>query len=289
MSKSSCVLSGPSRSGNTALKASIVIDSFILYGFLGGIGIAIVGGPLGCFVVWRRMAYFGDSLAHSALLGVALGFILGINLSIGITLICVAFAVTIVFLQEQKKLASDTLLGIISHTALSAGLVVLAFLETLRVDLMAYLFGDILAITQIDLIFIYTGAAFVLIVLLWIWRPLLALTLHEELAHAEGVPVFRIRLVFTLLLALVIAIGMKIIGILLITSLLIIPAAAARRFSRTPESMAVTASLIGCLSVFLGLLGSIQFDTPSGPSVVVASFVFFLISLILPGQYKRFT
>ena len=154
---------------------------------------------------------------------------------------------------------------------------------------MAYLFGDILAITQIDLIFIYTGAAFVLIVLLWIWRPLLALTLHEELAHAEGVPVFRIRLVFTLLLALVIAIGMKIIGILLITSLLIIPAAAARRFSRTPESMAVTASLIGCLSVFLGLLGSIQFDTPSGPSVVVASFVFFLISLILPGQYKRFT
>ena len=266
-----------------------MIDSFILYGFLGGIGIAIVGGPLGCFVVWRRMAYFGDSLAHSALLGVALGFILGINLSIGITLICVAFAVTIVFLQEQKKLASDTLLGIISHTALSAGLVVLAFLETLRVDLMAYLFGDILAITQIDLIFIYTGAAFVLIALLWIWRPLLALTLHEELAHAEGVPVFRIRLVFTLLLALVIAIGMKIIGILLITSLLIIPAAAARRFSRTPESMAATASLIGCLSVFLGLLGSIQFDTPSGPSVVVATFVFFLISFILPGQYKRFT
>ena len=204
-----------------------MIDLFILYGFLGGSELQSWAGPSGCFVVWRRMAYFVT--AHSALLGVALGFILGINLSIGITLICVAFAVTIVFLQEQKKLASDTLLGIISHTALSAGLVVLAFLETLRVDLMAYLFGDILAITQIDLIFIYTGAAFVLIVLLWIWRPLLALTLHEELAHAEGVPVFRIRLVFTLLLALVIAIGMKIIGILLITSLLIIPAAA-RRF-----------------------------------------------------------
>lgn len=274
---------------NTILKASAMIDSFILYGLLGGIGMAIVGGPLGCFVVWRRMAYFGDTLAHSALLGVALGFLLGVNLSIGITLICIALAVTIVFLQEQKKLASDTLLGIISHTALSAGLVVLAFLETLRVDLMAYLFGDILAITPIDLIFIYIGAASVLIALMFIWRPLLALTLHEELARAEGAPVFRIRLVFTLLLAIVIAIGMKIIGILLITSLLIIPAAAARRFSRTPEFMAATASLIGCLSVLLGLLGSIQFDTPSGPSVVVAAFVFFLISFILPGRYKRFT
>ena len=274
---------------NTVPKVSSMIDSFILYGLLGGIGIAIVGGPLGCFVVWRRMAYFGDSLAHSALLGVALGFLLGINLSLGITLICVGFAVTIVFLQEQKKLASDTLLGIVSHAALSAGLVVLAFLETLRVDLMSYLFGDILAVTPTDLVFIYTGAAVVLIALLWIWRPLLALTLHEELARAEGVPVFRIRLIFTLLLALVIAIGMKIIGVLLITSLLIIPAAAARRFSRTPESMAVTASLIGGLSVFIGLLGSIQFDTPSGPSVVVAAFLFFLISLILPGAYKRFT
>ena len=274
---------------NTILKASAMIDSFILYGLLGGIGMAIVGGPLGCFVVWRRMAYFSDTLAHSALLGVALGFLLGVNLSIGITLICIALAVTIVFLQEQKKLASDTLLGIISHTALSAGLVVLAFLETLRVDLMAYLFGDILAITQIDLIFIYIGAASVLIALMFIWRPLLALTLHEELARAEGAPVFRIRLVFTLLLAIVIAIGMKIIGILLITSLLIIPAAAARRFSRTPEFMAATASLIGCLSVLLGLLGSIQFDTPSCPSVGVAAFVFFLISFILPGRYKRFT
>jgi zinc transport system permease protein len=269
---------------NTSTGTIPMIDSFILFGLLGGIGIAIVGGPLGCFVVWRRMAYFGDSLAHSALLGVALGFLLGINLSLGIALTCIGFAIVIVFLQEQKKLASDTLLGILSHTALSAGLVVLAFLQSLRVDLMSYLIGDILAVTQTDLIFIYAGAAVVFAGLLWIWRPLLALTLHEELARAEGVPVFRIRLIFTLLLALVIAIGMKIIGILLITSLLIIPAAAARRFSRTPEAMAVIASVIGALSVLVGLLGSIQFDTPSGPSVVVAAFVAFLLSLCFQRQ-----
>jgi zinc transport system permease protein len=268
-------------------QGTAMIDDFILYGLLGGIGVALVGGPLGCFVVWRRMAYFGDSLAHSALLGVALGFLLGINLSLGIVLACVTFAFAIVLLQEQKKLASDTLLGILSHTALSLGLVALAFMESLRVDLFSYLFGDILAVSSDDLILIYIGTTLVLLVLMWIWRPLIALTLHEELARAEGVPVFRIRMIFTLLLALAIAIGMKIIGMLLITSLLIIPAAAARRFTRSPETMAATASLIGCLSVITGILASIQFDTPSGPSIVVAAFVFFLISLCLTGRPAR--
>ncbi|HAA92822.1 MAG TPA: zinc ABC transporter permease subunit ZnuB [Rhodospirillaceae bacterium] len=256
------------------------MDSFILNGLLAGIGVAIVGGPLGCFVVWRRLAYFGDSLAHSALFGIALGFLLGIDLTLGIALTCVVFAVAIVFLQEQNKLASDTLLGILSHTALSLGLVVIAFLQTVQIDLLAYLFGDVLAVRDNDLILIYGGAILVLTTLLWIWRSLIALTMHEELARAEGVPVFRVRLIFTLLLAVTIAIGMKIIGILLITSLLIIPAAAARRFARTPEQMAVIASIIGALSVLTGLLGSVQFDTPSGPSVVVAAFCFFLLSTI---------
>lgn len=263
-----------------AIGIHTMIDDFLLNGLLAGIGIAVIGGPLGCFVVWRRMAYFGDSLAHSSLLGVALGFLLGIDLTLGIALTCILFAIGIVFLQEQNKLASDTLLGILSHTALSLGLVVIALLQTVRVDLLAYLFGDVLAIGGSDLIVVYSGGAVVLVALLWVWKDMIALTLHEELARAEGVPVFRIRLIFTLLLAITIAIGMKIIGILLITSLLIIPAAAARRFARTPEQMAVIAALIGVLSVLTGLFGSVQFDTPSGPSVVVAAFGFFLLSLI---------
>lgn len=256
-----------------------MIDDFLWRALLGGVGVALVAGPLGSFVVWRRMAYFGDSLAHSALLGVALGFLLGIDLQIGVIATCVALALILVALQQQRRLATDTLLGILSHSALSLGLVAVSFAQTLRIDLMGYLFGDILAVGLTDLAWIYGGGAAALAVLVAIWRPLLAMTVHEELARAEGVPVIAIRLVFMLAIAVTIAIAMKIIGILLITSLLIIPAATARRFARTPEQMAALASLTGCLAVVGGLAASLRFDTPSGPSVVVAAAALFLLSL----------
>lgn len=259
-------------------------DDFLLLALLGGIGVAAAAGPLGCFVVWRRMAYFGDSLAHSALLGVALGFLLSIDLTLGIAATCIAFAVVIVALQEQRRIATDTLLGMLSHTALSIGLIALSLMENVRVDLLGYLFGDILAITPTDLAIIYGGGGAVTLALASIWRPLLALTVHEELARAEGVPVLRIRLTFTLLLAVAVAISMKIVGILLITSLLIIPAATARRFARSPETMALLAAGLGVTAVSGGLLMSLEWDTPSGPSVVVAAFVLFLASLALGGR-----
>lgn len=261
----------------------MIIDDFLILGLLGGVGLAMVTGPLGCFVVWRRMAYFGDSVAHSALLGVALGFLLSVNLTLGIAATCVFFALSIVALQEQHRIATDTLLGIVSHTSLSIGLIAISLMETVRVDLMGYLFGDILAVTPQDLIMIYGGGLVALIVLVALWRDLLAVTVHEELARAEGVSALRTRLIFTLLLAVVIAISMKIMGILLITSMLIIPAATARRFARTPEGMAILACGIGALSVVLGLIGSLRWDTPTGPSVVVAAFVLFLASLAFSG------
>jgi zinc transport system permease protein len=265
----------------------VILDSFLVYALLGGIGLAVVAGPLGCFVVWRRMAYFGDSLAHSALLGVALGFLLSIDLTFGIAGTCIVFALAIVGLQEQRRIATDTLLGILSHTALSVGLVALSLMGSMRVDLLGYLFGDILAVTPQDLVTIYIGGALALVVLAAVWRDLLAATVHEELARAEGVAVLRARLVFTLLLAVVVAISMKVMGILLITSMLIIPAAAARRFARTPEGMAVLASTVGILAVALGLSASLRWDTPSGPSVVVAAFSLFLLSLGLAALRER--
>jgi zinc transport system permease protein len=264
-----------------------MFESFLIHALLGGIGLAAVAGPLGCFVVWRRMAYFGDSLAHSALLGVALGFLLSIDLTFGIAGTCVLFALAIVALQEQRRIATDTLLGILSHTALSIGLVALSLMGSFRVDLLGYLFGDILAVTPQDLLVIYGGGAAALLVLATIWRDLLAVTVHEELARAEGVAVFRVRLIFTLLLAVVVAISMKVMGILLITSMLIIPAAAARRFARTPEGMALLAALTGMLAVALGLTASLRWDTPSGPSVVVAAFSIFLLSLGLSAIHDR--
>lgn len=264
-----------------------MLDDFVVRALLAGIGVALVAGPLGCFVVWRRMAYFGDSLSHSALLGVALGFLLSIDLTIGVVFTCAALALIIVFLQEQQRFATDTLLGLLSHSALALGLVTISFLDGLRIDLMAYLFGDILSVGIADLAWIYGGGAAVLAVLAVIWRRMLAITVSDELARAEGVNALAVRLTFTLLLATVIAIAMKVVGILLITSLLIIPAATARRFARTPEQMAAMASLAGAASVAGGILASLLWDTPSGPSVVVAALSLFLLSQVAGALVQR--
>lgn len=257
-----------------------MLDDFALRALLGGVAVALAAGPLGSFIVWRRMAYFGDALAHSALLGIALGFVLAIEPVLGVLATCSAMAFAFVFLQEQRRFAADTLLGLLAHSALALGLVVLSLMENFRVDLLGYLFGDILSISKTDVAMIYAGVAGILAVLAVIWRRLLAVTVNAELAQAEGIDPLVVRLVFTLLLAVVIAISMRIVGILLITSLLLIPAATARPFATTPERMALYASLAGMMSVVAGLAGSFGFDTPAGPSIVVAALVLFLAAQI---------
>lgn len=257
-----------------------VFDDFLLRAFAAGMVVAAVAGPMGCFVVWRRMAYFGDTMAHAALLGVALGFLVGIAPMAGVAAITLAIALILVFAGAQPWLTSDALLGILSHTALSAGVIAIGLLPSLRVDLMGYLFGDILAVGQADLAWIAGGGALALVVLGAIWRPLLAITVDEDLARAEGVAATRVRLLFMVLMALVIALAMKVVGVLLITSLLIIPAATARRFARTPEQMAILAALAGVAAVCLGLAGSLLFDTPSGPSIVVGAAALFILGLL---------
>lgn len=265
------------------------MDDFLLRALLGGFGVALVAGPFGSFVVWRRLAYFGDTLAHSALLGVAVGFLLHLNLTLGIVVICQLLAILLFFGQRQRQLASDTLLGILAHGALSLGLVALAFMTDLRIDLMAYLFGDILAITTTDLWWIFGGGGLALAGLLTIWRPLLAITIHEDLARVDGFAVDRVNLAFLGLIALAVALMMKVVGMLLVTSLLIIPAATARRFAPNPEFMAILASMIGCSAVGGGLYGSFLWDTPTGPSIVVAACGLFVISFMLPGYLRSNT
>ena len=257
-----------------------MLDDFFTRALVAGIGLALTAGPLGCFVVWRRMAYFGDTMAHSALLGVALAFFFEINLMAGVFVVASLASVALLVLQRQGALSTDALLGILSHSTLALGLVMVAFMSWIRIDLMGFLFGDILAVSRFDILMIYGGGALVLVVLAWLWRPLLAGTVNAEIAEAEGLRPERARFAFMLLMAAVIAIAMKIVGILLITSLLIIPAAAARRFAATPEAMAVAAALAGVLAVTGGLFASLNFDTPSGPSIVVAALVVFLISLV---------
>lgn len=257
---------------------------FLIYALLGGVGVAVVAGPLGSFVVWRRMSYFGDSLAHSALLGVAIGIFFEINLNIAIIFCALLLALLLVAMQKQHFIATDTLLGIMAHSSLSLGLVTISFIDDVRIDLMAFLFGDLLAILPEDLLWILFGGLLVLSVLYYYWPQMIAMTINEELAAVEGVPVAKMRLLLMLMIALVIAVAMKIVGVLLITSLLIIPAASARPLSRSPEKMALLASLLGCAAVVIGLLASFEFDTPAGPSVVVAAMAIFMSIYLWPRK-----
>ena len=257
-----------------------MLDDFFVRALLAATGVACIAAPLGCILLWSRMAYFGDTVAHSALLGVALGVMVGLAPGVGVFGIAIAVALLLVVLERSAHLASDALLGILSHSSLAMGLVVLALSgSAFRHDLMGYLFGDVLAVTAHDLAVIWGGGALCLGVLGVIWRPLVAATLHPDLARAEGIAVLRLRMCYVVLMAAIVAAGMKVVGVLLIVALALIPAAAARPLSRTPEQMAMFAAVMGVAAGALGLFGSLWLDTPSGPSIVVAALLLFLASL----------
>ncbi len=263
-----------------------MLDDFLTRALLAGLAVALATGPLGCFVVWRRMAYFGDATAHAAILGVALALGFQISIFAGTMVVALIMAMTVSVLAGRGW-AMDTTLGVLAHSALAFGLVAVSFLPAVRVDLTAYLFGDILAVSRFDLGVIAAGSGLVLGLILWRWSALLTATLNEDLAHASGVSPGRERLVLTLALAVVVAVALKIVGALLIAALLIIPAAAARNFARGPESMALGAVAIGGLSVWGGLQLSLAQDTPSGPSIVVMASMIFLFSTLGAALFQK--
>lgn len=264
-----------------------MLDPFILRAFAAAIGVALIAGVIGCFVVWRKMAYFGDSLAHSALLGIALGLLYGLNLHLATILVCTGFAILLVILQQRKLLATDTLLGILAHAALSFGVVAISFLHTPNFDIHSYLFGDILTVTLSDLYWIYIGGTCVILLLIKQWSSLVLMTIHEDLAKAEGVRYMTNQLLLMGMMTLVVAVSIRITGILLITSMLIIPAATARQFARSPRGMAFLASGFGIIAVIIGILSSMKFDIPSGPSIVSASALLFAALFPLAFLFNR--
>ena len=267
-------------------------DSFIVYALAAGIALALVVGPLGSVVVWRRMAYFGDTLAHAALLGVALAVAAEQLPMTGVVLIGVLIAVLLFWLEKQRELSTDTLLGILSHSALALGLIVLSVIQSqgFNINLMSYLFGDLLAVNQSDLVLMYGSAFIILLVFSRLLSPLISISVNEELARVDGVAVEKVRFVFMILLALVIAVALKVVGILLITALLIIPAATARLFSKSPRQMVVTSIVISVIAVVLGLYSSLSWDIPTGPAIVVsASCLFFVSRIVLSGRSARET
>lgn len=252
------------------------MDPFLTRAIIAGVGIAIIAGVIGCFVVWRKMAYFGDSLAHSSLLGVALGLVINVNTNLTIIAVCFAFAVLLLWLDQKKLLATDTLLGILAHAALSIGLVTISYLNQ-KIDIHSYLFGDILTVTSREIWHIYIGGFVVLAVVIWHWSSFVLMTIHEELAKAENIKTFYSHLLLVLLLTIVVSVSIRIVGILLITSLLIIPAATARQFVKSPEMMAIISAIFGVISVLLGIYGSYELDTPSGPSIVATAAIIFIV------------
>ncbi len=257
------------------------MPDFLVFALLAGSGVALVSGPLGAFVIWRRMAYFGDTLAHASLLGVALGLFLQINTWLAVMVSSILLALALLLLQKRQALATDTLLGILSHSALAAGLVCVSRFAEQRIDLFSFLFGDLLTANAQDLVTIYSFAVLVLGLLIWAWRPLLLCALDQNLAQVEGLAVQRWQTLLMVMMALVIALAMKVVGVLLITALLIIPAASARQLTQSPEAMAILASGLGVLAVLGGLASSFWWDTPAGPSVVLAAGLGFLVSLVV--------
>jgi zinc transport system permease protein len=254
-------------------------EPFLMRALLAGIGLAIVAAPLGCFVVWRRMAYYGETVAQAGLIGIAAGLALSLNLTASVLVVTLAVSALLVLLSRQQLVPFDSLLGLLAHAALAVGVIAASLVRGPQLDLMAFLFGDIFSITSTDLRWIYIGGAVALVALVFVWRPLLALSVHEDLAAAEGVPTDRVKLMFVVILALVVAIAIKIVGVLLTIAFLIMPAAAARPLSETPEQMALFAAIFGALSVALGLFVSVTFDTPGGPSIVLMLALFFAAAI----------
>jgi zinc transport system permease protein len=264
---------------STAMETRM-FDEFLVRAALAGVGLAVAAGPLGSFVVWRRMAYFGDATAHASVLGVALALIFSAPVTLGTLIVALVMALAVSWLSAKGH-AMDSTLGVLSHSALALGLVAISFVPGVRVDLSAFLFGDILAVTKTDLAVIWGGALLVAVLLTWRWSRLITATLSRELAAASGVNADREGLVLTLALAVVVAVALKVVGALLIAAMLIIPASAARGLARTPEGMALGAVVIGAGSALAGLATSYEFDTPTGPSIVaVAAGVFVLVALI---------
>lgn len=254
--------------------------AYLLPALLAGIGVATVAGPLGSIMVWRRLAYFGDTLSHSGLLGVTLALALHVNVTVGVCVIALCVAGLLFRWQTQLFLASDTLLGLLSHTSLALGLIALAMFQSIQVDVLGFLYGDILAVGWQDVCWVYLGGLIVMVALAKLWSALLRVTVDQDLAKVEGVPVQSVQAAYLFLLAIVVAIAIKIVGVLLITALLIIPAAGARALAKTPEQMAAWASVLGIMAVVLGIGSSHFWDLPTGPAIVVASTVIFLLNTV---------
>jgi len=265
-----------------------MIDSatlqLLILPLLTGLCIAAVAGPLGALVVWRRMAYFSDTLGHSLLLGVSVSVLLGVAPWLGALVCCAALSLLLLSLQQRSSLNADAVLGVLSHSSLALGLIFISLNAQTAGMINQFLFGDILATDTHDLALTVLLCGAVLTMIVTLWHKWIAITVHEDLARIEGLAIAPLKIALMLALAILVAIAMQIVGVLLISALLIIPAAAARQHAHSPLGMALIASALGMLAVVCGLLMSYRWDTPAGPSIIAAAAVFFAVSQLRKQQ-----
>ena len=264
-----------------------MLEPFFVRAIVAGLALAVVAAPLGCFVIWQRMAYFGETVAQASLIGVALSLALRLDITLGVVVIAVVVAFLLLWFGRQQVVALDSVLGLLHHAALAIGVIAVSMLKGPPVDLLGFLFGDVFAVTTGDIAWIAGGGAAVLAIVAWLWQPLLRLAVHEDLAAAEGVDRRRVRAIFTILLAVTIAVAMKIVGVLLVMAFLVVPAVAARPLAGTPERMVLLTAVVAAASVVLGLSLSATFDFPGGPSIVIVMSLAAAASLTAAGFIRR--
>ncbi len=274
----------------TMWKNLIMLDDFLIRSLLAGVLMVLVAAPMGCLMVWQRLAFLADTLGHASVLGVALGLMMSLHPIVGVLIVIVVIMLIVSQSMGGKPVAmSESVLAIISHTGLAAGILLLSLSGAGNISLEAILFGDLLATSMSDLGFIAL-TVFILLFLLWQhWSSFVAVSVSPEIAQAEGIPVQKIQLILYLMIALLIAVMMKVMGVLLIGAMLVIPVNAARVFSRGPEQMLVISLFFGLMSLFSGMFMSWQYDLQTGPAIVVMAAVWLLLSLFIKKLNKTLT
>jgi zinc/manganese transport system permease protein len=260
---------------------------FMQRALLGGILTGLIGGMLGSFTILRQLSFFSDALGHSALLGISVGLLIGINPSVVLLPFAVCFALGVTYMLERTRLWTDALLNIIYSSSLAIAIIVLSFVGQYKGGLNNLLFGDILAVQELDLVLSSLLLIVCTVFMGLSLRTQMLLTLHEPLAIARGVSVSAHRMAFIVLLSLVVGVSIKAIGVLLVSAFVVIPACAARLLSRTFTNYVVLSAGLGALSAVVGMVVSAAFNLPSGPSIVTTQLSIFLIAILIP-QTKLF-
>lgn len=244
-----------------------------------GLILGTLMAALGVFVVLRRMSFFADAIGHSALTGIALGLLLDINPFIAALAFALLVALLIAGVRTISRQSFDTLLGVFFAAAVSIGVIIVSLTPGYQADLVNILFGDILTVAPLDMLLSVILALVIAVILFFSGKALVSLTFDASLARAESIPVARHELTFLLLLAATIALSIKFVGVMLVTAMLIIPAAAAQNLAKSLSSMFVWAGAIALFAVAAGMLASAAFNLPSGPAIVLVSTLVFIFSL----------